>query len=220
MGWVLFEKLSQQSCKVANRVALTMVFAESSLNRAQSQLMVDEALTSSCELLDIIDPTALRDWFERFAEVYLDSDHRSVLEVPEVWSTFLGAQCDLLQRVGLHQKTIASLGDELAAWDRQPVSMEQFGGALDELACLMTDYSETLGTAIERQVGTESSRKRRALVFAHAVCGIAIVLVAINEASRKGDARLSACAAFATFGAGLVKRSVQRLYEVCNLASV
>ena len=216
----VFDELSQQSCKVANRVALTMVFAEASNNRAQAQLMVDQALTASCELLDRIDPVQLRHWFERFADLYSAAGHSSLLEDQVVWSAFLGAHCDLLQRVGLHQKTIASLGDELAAWNRLPVSMEEFGGALDELACLMTDHSEALGVAIQRQAGAESTQKRRAMVFSHAVCGIAIVLVAINEASDKAESREAACATFATFGAGLVKQSVGRLYEVCNLVSV
>ena len=197
-----------------------MVFAEASNHRAQAQLMVDEALTASCGLLDMIDPIELRHWFEKFADVYSASGHSSLLEDQSVWSAFLGAQCDLLQRVGLHQKTIASLGDEMAAWNRLPVSMEEFGNALDELACLITDHSATLAAAIQRQAGNESTRKRRAIVFAHAVCGIAIVMVAINEASTKGESRASACATFATYGASLVQQSVRRLYEVCNLVSV
>lgn len=212
--------LSQRSCKVANRIALTMVFAESSNNRSSAQLMVGEALSASCELLDMIDPSGLRYWFERFSNLYSTSGHSVLLQEPEVWSAFVGAQCDLLQRLGLHQKTIATLGDELAVWDREPVSMEQLGNSLDELACLVSDYSTNLSAAIQKQAGNESSHKRRAIVFAHAICGITIVLLAIDEATEKGESRVLACASLATFGASLVKRSVDRLYEVCNLTTV
>ena len=217
---MVFDKLSTRSCKVANRIALTMVFAEASNKPLQAQLMVDEAVLASIELLDMIDPIELRHWFERFSNIYSTSGYQLQLQEPEVWSAFIGAQCDLLQQVGLHQKTIATLGDELAVWNREPVSMEQFGNALDEFACLVTDYSTILCDAIQRQAGSESSRKRRAIVFSHAICGIAIVMVAINEAITKGESRVSACASLATFGASLVKQSVERLFEVCNLTTV
>ena len=197
-----------------------MVFAEASAKPPQARLMVDDALMASSELLDLIDPVELRSWFERFSDVYSTSGHKVLLEEPVIWSAFIAAQCDLLQRVGLHQKTIATLGDELAAWDRESVTMEQFGNALDELACLATDYSEILCAKIQQEAGNKSSQKRRAIVFAHAICGLAIVLVAIDEARKKGESRVSACASLATFGASLAKRSVERLYEVCNLTTV
>ena len=197
-----------------------MVFAEASSERLQAQVMIDEAILASSELLDILDPVELRHWFERFSDVYLTSGHHTLLREPVLWSAFLGVQCDLLQRVGLHQKTIATIGDELSVWDREPVSMEQFGNALDELACLATDYSKNLSAAIQEQAGSTASEKRRAMVFAHAICGLTIVLVAIDEANSKGELRVVACASLATFGASLVKRSVERLYEVCNLTTI
>jgi len=213
----LFEKLRQKSCQVANRVSLTMVFAESSSNPAHFQRIIDEALTSTNELLDLIDPSELRQWFERFSNIYSSSGYCGLLSDPTIWSAFVGAQCDLLQRVGFHQKTIASLGDDLAVWDREPVSMEQLGEALDDLACLTIDQPVALSAAIERQAGNESSQKRRATAFSHAICGIAIVLVAIDETNKKGESRESGCASIAMFGASLIKRNVASLLKACSL---
>ena len=218
-GFSVFGKITQYSCRVANRIALTMVFAETSNKRLNTQLMVDEALGASCELLDRIDPGELRFFYERFSNIYSTSGHHSLMEEPVLWSAFVGVQCDLLQRVGLHQKTIATLGTELANWSREPVSMDQFGKALDELAYLASDCSVALSVAIQQQAGNESPGKRQAVLFAHAICGITVVLVAIEEAKKKGESKDSACAALATFGASLVKQSVERLYEVCNLTS-
>ena len=196
-----------------------MVFAEASSKRLGAQLMVDEALLACTELLDTLDPVELRQWFELFSDVYSTSGQRELMEEPVLWSAFVGVQCDLFQRVGLHQRTIAAIGDELSVWDRGPVSMELFGNALDELACLTTDFSAELSAAIQEQAGNKSSEKRRAMVFAHAICGITIVLLAIDEARAKGETQVLACASLAMFGASLVKRSVDRLYEVCNLTA-
>ena len=50
-----------------------MVFAEASSERLQAQVMIDEAILASSELLDILDPVELRHWFERLSDVYLTS---------------------------------------------------------------------------------------------------------------------------------------------------
>jgi len=213
------KNLSQESCSVANRVSLSMIFAEASGQRVQAQVLVDEAFEITAQLLYDINPIELRDWFEQFSAVY-KSLQSTLVDDPLTWSRFLAKTCDRLHRVGLHQKTIAVVGDELARWDRQPISLDEYGSSLDGLAALVTDYSQVLGNAIERQAGSESVRKRRALVYSHSVCGIMIFLVAINEAIEQGDPRSTDCAAMAIFGANLTRISVDRLYEVCELSRV
>ena len=213
------KNLSQQACRIANRVSLSMVFAEASMHREQAQHVVDDAFESTCQLLDDIDAQQLRTWYEGFASVF-ETAQTALVGNQEIRSRFIATQCDLLQQMGLHQKTIASVGNELGAWLHGRVSMEELGDALDGLAVLMSDHSKALGDAIERQAGNDSTRKRRVLVFSHAVCGLAIVLVAIDEAIKQGNPRSEACASIATFGAALTCKSVDRLFEVCGLERV
>lgn len=213
------KKQSQQACRIANRVAISMVFAEASMHREQAQHVVDDALNATSQLLDDIDAVEMRSWFEGFESAY-ELAKPALVGDPEIRSRFVATQCDLLQQMGLYQKTIASVGDELGEWDNGRVSMSEFGDALDGLASLVTDHSKALSEAIENQAGNDSNRKRRVLVFSHAVCGIAIVLVAIDEAIKQKNPRSEACASIATFGAALTCSNVDRLFEVSGLVRV
>ena len=196
-----------------------MVYAETSGHRNQAQVMVDEAFGATTQLMDQINPAELRSWYVQFESVYTEVQN-FLIDDPVAWSRFLGSQCDLLHQASLHQKTILSIGDEMAKWDRKPIPMNEFGDSLDGFATLMVDHSDTLGHAIERQAGNESTRQRRAVTFSHALCGLSVVLLAVSEAIKVGDPRDANCSAFAMFGASLTCKSVARLYEVCKLSRV
>jgi len=132
------------------------------------------------------------------------------------WSRFVAAQCDLLHSVSLHQKIIATVGDELAKWDRQSISYDEFGASLNGLAGLVTEYSAMLKRAIVQQVSQASDQPNRRLAFSNAVCGLAVVIMAIDQATELGDPRDKNCAALATFGAGLTSVNVNFLCDVCK----
>lgn len=213
------EMLSERAVRITNRVSLSMVFAEASGHREQAQKVVDEAFSSSLSLLDEIDAAELRSWFEGFASVF-GTIQSALISDSELRARFVATNCDLLSEMGLHQKTIETVGDELAKWQCERVSMDEFGAALDGLVSLMTDHAGLLSNAIEKQAGNDSEYKRRAIVFSHAVCGLVIVLGAINQAIKQKDPHSGACSAIASFGAGLTVQSVNRLFEVCNLIHV
>jgi hypothetical protein len=210
------DKLSQLACRVANKVALSMLYGETTSGRAPARQMVQEAIDATCDLLDRINPVELRDWFEQFQTIYLKV-RTDLVEDPVQWSRFLGSQCDLLHHVKLHQKTIANVGDRLAQWDRNPVTFDEFAVGLDGLSGLVSDHAVVLGSAIEREAGREAKLERRADLFIHSVCGLTIVLVAINQAIVVGDPRDNDCAALATFGASLTNSSVKHLFQACEL---
>ena len=210
------DELSQQACKIANKIALSMLYGETIGQRGQAGKMMKEAFDSSCELLELIDPVELRSWFEQFQRVF-SKTRQNLIDDPIAWSKFLGSQCDLLHQVGLHQKTIASVGDELARWDRAEVSFDDFANGLDRLSSLVSENSGLLETAIERQAGTESKSVRRTALFTNAICGLTIVLVVIDQAINSGDPRNKDRAALASFGASLTMSSVESLFQACHL---
>ena len=159
----------------------------------------------------------LRQWFEQFQSVY-KKNADDLTNDPVRWSRFLGTQCDVLHTVGLHQKTIAGVGDELAVWNRKAIQFEELADALDGLAGLVTDHADVLGEAIEGQAGREAKSLRRTELFSNAVSGTAVVLVSINKAIKGGDPRDADCAALASFGAALTIKSVAPLWNACGLA--
>jgi hypothetical protein len=211
------KQISEEACRVANRVSLSMVFAESSGLSDPSGSMIREGFSATCQLLDRVDPVVLRTWYSQF-EVVFDKTRILLTEDASVWSAFLGAQCDELHRLKLHQGMIASLGNEMAVWDRIPVSFNKLADSLDHLIELVTQRSEELRTAIDREAGFDAQRKRRSQLFSHAVAGLAIVLSSIDRAITKGDPRDQDCAGLATFGASLVVNCVSKLLGVCNTA--
>ena len=170
------EAVSQHACKVANRVALGMRYGEASGHRVNARQIVKDAVDSTCDLLDVIDPVQLRQWFEQFESVYKEAANL-LIDDPVRWLKFLGSQCDVLHSVGLHQKTIAGLGDELAVWQRKPIAFEALADALDGLAGLVADHAAALGEAIEGQAGREAKSLRRTELFSNSVSGLAVVLV-------------------------------------------
>ena len=177
--------------------------------------MIEEAINATCHLLGEIDPVELRSWFERF-ELTFDQANSKLIEDPIAWSSFLGTQCDLLQEIRLHQKTIADVGNELAQWDRQVISFNQFATSLDGLSGLVSEHVNALTDSLDwqnsRAGGTHRSRQ-----YLNCVCGLSIVLVAINKAIEKGDPRDFDCAAMANFGASLTCGGVQLLFRFCKL---
>ena len=210
------DELSREACKVANKVFLSMRYEETIDRRNEAGQMVQEAFMSTCELLDQLNPEEIRAWFDQFYKVFCVSK-RMLIDDSHAWSEFLGSQCDLLQNVGLQQKTIVSIGDELAQWERRVVSFDELADGLDGLVSLVTDHSHRLGDAIEQQAGAKSKSVRLTTLFAHAVCGLTIVLVAINRSTEIGDPRDENCAALASFGATLTISAVSKLYRACGL---
>jgi len=210
------EEVCQQACKVSNRVALGMLYGETTWARAQACQMVQDAFDATRDLLYRINPVELRDWYEQFQTIYL-TFQADLMDDPVAWSRFLGSQCDLLHHVGLHQKTIASVGDALAKWDRRPVTFDALANGLDGLAGLVSEHTGVLGNAIEGEASGEAKMKRRADLFTNSVCGMTIVLVAINQAILAGDPRDNNCAALANFGASLTNSSVKPLLKACEL---
>ncbi len=208
--------ISKQACKVANRVALGMRYGETSGRRSEAKQIVQTVLTATGELLDQIDPVTLKQWFEQFEVIYAKSSDELV-DDPIAWAKFIGKQCDVLSLAGLHQNTILLVGDELARWDRAPVTFERFAESLDGMAGLVSEYASSLGDAIEGQAGRDAKRKRRTELFSNSVIGLAIALVAINEAIQIGDPRSFHCSAFASFGAALTIASVKPLYVQCDV---
>lgn len=211
------EALSQLACKTANRVSLSLIYGETTGESVNSRHMIEEALSATCHLLDQINPVELREWFEQFQVVFAESNS-NLLDDPVGWSAFLGSQCDLLHEVNLHQKMIASVGDQLAIWNREEVEFTAFANSLNGLSGLVIEHSSALTNAIDDQAGREISSPRRTEVFAHAVCGLSIVLIAIDQAIKNGDPRDANCAALATFGSSLTTSNVGKLYRACQLA--
>lgn len=212
------EALKEKACKTANKVSLNMQYGETTGQRDHAGQINAEAFAATSDLLELIDPVELRERFEQFHHIFSKSNSK-LIEDPIYWSKFVATQCDLLHEVRLHQKTIASVGDDLAKWDRQPVSNEKFGSALNGMVGLVTGHAALLSRAIEQQAGRESDRPRHALSFSHAVCGLTIVLLAIGQSIEQGDPHDEDCAAIATFGACLTVSNVQSLCQACELAA-
>jgi len=97
------------------------------------------------------------------------------------------------------------------------VTYDEFAVGLDGLSGLVSDHAVELGNAIEQEAGRGAKLVRRSDLFTHSVCGLTIVLVAINQAILVGDPRDEACAALATFGASLTNSSVKQLFKACEL---
>lgn len=211
------ESQTAVACRLANRVSLNMLYGETASKRDHAGHMMIEAFSATNQLLEQIDPVSLRDWFEQFRFVFSKTVQKLEHD-PVAWSHNLIAQCDMLHAVRLHQKTIAQVGNELARWDRRPVTYEELGRGLNGLGSLVTENASSLGQSIERQVGVESASPRRSLQFLHSVCGVALVVVAMDQATEKGDPRDENCATMAMFGAGLTVRCVNRLCRACNVA--
>lgn len=210
------EKQSQLACKVANKVALAMVYADTTGHPGSSRGMISEGLNETCELLEQINPSELRDWYTQFHEVHQQT-YQQLIDDPAIWSAFVGSRCDLFQNVGLHQKTIELVGNDLANWDRLPVSFDSFAMGLDGMVSLITDQSKALMDAIERQSGHATNTQRRSSLFANSVCGLAICFIAINEAIELKSQRDSNCAGLANFGAYMTSSCIRRLSQVCKL---
>ncbi len=212
-------RISQHACRVANRIALGLRYAETSGHRTEARQIVQEVLSSTCELLDQIDAIEFKNWFEQFELIYSNL-HSELDDDPVAWAKFLGGQCDLLHAVGLHQKTIACVGDELANWNRAPIEFSVFANSLDGLASLVSDHAMVLGDAIEFQAGKDAKNKRRTELFSNAVFGLTTVLISIDEAIKSGDPRGRDNAAMAMFGASLTNTSVMPIFVACNLSWV
>ncbi len=209
------EELSKKSCTVTNRVSMSMLFAESTAQPAQLQAIVDEAFESTVQLLDGINPTELRDRFKQLTLGY-STVQLKLVEDPLAWSRFLATTCDVLQQVRIHQNTIASMGDRLAVWDRRPIGVNEFVASLDRFARMLMEDSRKLRHAIEHQAFGETVHRRPAMVYSDAVCGVMIVLVAINQSVQQDDPLNADCAAMAIFGADLIRSSVEQLNEICE----
>lgn len=213
------ESISRLACKVANRVTLGILFQESTGRKSQVRQMVADAADATCGLLDLVDPVALRDGYGQFHAVFEGS--RSWLEDdPQAWSEFLATQCDLMHSVKLHQKTIASLGDRLARWDRSPIAFDEFARGLDGLASLVSDHASALATAFEQETGGSIRYMHQGAWLADSVSGLALVLVAMDQkktSSSDVGADLSN-AALANFGASLTSNSVEQLFDACRIS--
>ena len=193
-----------------------MGYGETAGQRKHADQLMHEAFGAIADLLEHIDPVRLREWFEQFRGVFSNTNSR-LIDDPIAWSKFLGRQCDLLHEFHLHQKTIAVVGDEMAAWDRRPLSYDQFGSALNGLAVLVTEHTSVLARSIDEQAGHTAGNPRRSLAVAHSVCGLTIVLVAIDQAIKHGDPRDKNCAAMAMFGARLTVSNVSSLCLACEI---
>lgn len=196
-----------------------MLYGETTNARVPARLMIQDAVDATRDLLGRIDPVEIRIWFEQFQSVY-PTFQIDLIDDPIEWSKFLSSQCELLHHVKLRQKTIANVGDDLAKWNRDPVAFREFDHGLDGLSGLVGDHAVVLTNAIELEAGREASLKRRADLFTHSVCGLTIVLVAINQAIVVGEPRNKDCAALATFGASLTNSSVKQLLQACQLNSL
>ena len=212
------ESLSQLACKAANKVCLGLIYGETAQHAKHARKMIDETLITTCHLLDSIDPVELRSWFEQFESRFAQTSFRLV-DDPGIWSRFIGTQCDVLQVASLSQKTIEGVGNELAKWDRQVVTFDQFAMGLDGLSSLVTGHAQVLAHALDWSAG-QAGVKQRTSQFANSVCGLAVVLIAINCAIEKGDPRDVDCAAMASFGASLTSSKVKELFGYCQLNSI
>ncbi|MFK7769499.1 MAG: hypothetical protein AB8B55_19960 [Mariniblastus sp.] len=205
--------LSQLACKTANKISLNLIYGETAQHSRHARLMINESLAAACVMLDSVDPVELRSWYEQFESIYRNSQSK-LLENPAVWSEFIGVQCDLMQKARLHQKTIETLGNELARWDRQLISFDQLAVGLDSLSELISERSESLGDALDWEIN-RSGANLRTRQFSNSICGLAIVLVAISEAIEKGDPRDFDCAATAVFGASLTNYGMAAIFHHC-----
>lgn len=210
------EANSDNACKTANKISLGLLYSETTDQRIPARQMIKDALTATSALLEQINPAEFREFYHQFQETFAKT-RSNLLDNPMAWSTFVGGQCDLLHQARLHQKMIARVGDELANWDRQPLRYDALGPALDRLAGLVTDHADVLLRAIEAEAGQESRNTRRSMAISQSVCGLAIVLVSIDQEIRHGLPRDPERAAMATFAAGLVVSNVHLLWQACKL---
>jgi hypothetical protein len=211
------ETLSERACRTANKISLNMLYGETTGQRDRAGQMIEEAFVATMDLLEKIEPVDLREWFEQFHEIF-STTNSTLIDDPIAWSKFLGSQCDMLQKARFHQRTIAHVGNELANWDRQSLSFTEYASALNGLAELVTVHEALLSREIDRQSGRASKGRRHTLAFSHAVSGLAIVLLAINQAIELGNPSDENCAAMAMFGASLSVANVILLRRACEIA--
>ncbi len=209
------EQLGQQACKTANKVALGVGYADTTAERTHARQMFDEACNSVCTLLDQLNPVELRDWYDGFENEFANTNP-NLSESEQQWSDFLAAQCDFLHHIGLHQKTIADVGDQMANWNKLVTPFDHLGNALDDLSMLVSEKSGDLYEMIDRQFGRETNAARRSHLFTLSVCGLVIVINTIDQAISHRTPRDESLAALANFGAYLTVTTTQQLVEACQ----
>jgi hypothetical protein len=211
------EQVGEQACKTANKVALSIRYADTTGERRHAKQMFDDACKSVCALLDRLNPVELREWYGGFENVFAKSNS-TLIKNEQLWTDFLGTQCDHLHRIGLHQKTIEEVGNQMAVWNRSVTPFSQLGNALDELSLLVGEESGKLYQVIDQQFGRETSAQRRSRLFSLSVCGLAIVVVSIDQAILRRSPRDESLAALANFGASLTVTTTQELMQACQAA--
>ena len=185
-------------------------YAATAKSSADASSIVDEALLLTLELFQLADVETISKRYAERCESLPDSP-------TDPWSTSkFGAQwtadaCQQLRDMGFQEKWIAVLGDELDRWSPGLVPTSTLTHSIQQLATKCSaDATATTQTLLDRgPSGTSAIPKLRR--FSNAVCGLTIVLAALNKldqpaASEKpSDAdHWFATRALASFGAQLI----------------
>lgn len=199
----------------ANKTALHMHYAATTTEADSAREMMEQAFLITANFLDRLNPEEIRYHAQHLIAEYSTSD---CLTDPERWMRFLASQGDLLHQMGFQHKSVASIGNKMARWDRQPVSFFELGDALDKLYQLVGVNSPKLVQAMRRTAFDQITGPRLARRYSELVVGLAIIEILTTDSSEilKVGEDLPALYSFA---ASLVVECVKHLDTAAEIDS-
>jgi len=164
---------SLEICRSSNRINLAAHFTMNSRNHDAARRTVLEAARIGRDLLMRLDPCSLRTFYEATV-----ADETPKKDVDDLFQSTIG---DLLQRMSVHQRSIARLGTSLCRWGGTEVTFGQLGDSLDDINEVVSGD----GQSVCDHLLEEGTVNTKLLGLSDVFYGLGVVMAAIN--SRPGE---------------------------------
>ena len=161
--------LSLEICRSANRINIAAHFSMTSRKPEAARRTVVEAARIGQDLLDRLDASLLRTFYE--AAVADDLPNKPVDQL------FQATVGDLLQTLCVHQRPIARLGTALCGWGGAEVPFSQLGDSLDDVNEVVSRDDESVCEHLLEQ----DIDGAKLLELSDSFYGLAVVMAAINS---------------------------------------
>ena len=173
-------------CRTANKIAVQMEYLQGTSDSKQARKLALDSIIATKEGLNELDPSQLRSWCERLESVF-NKHRRDLAPDPDQWKAFVGRQCDAFSEVGLHQKTILSIGNVFSDWNCEADSFGEFTSSLDCLDNLVSQQADTLTSVLIAE--PEPASPSHAAIFALMHNALAVVMTGIVNACDNPDSK-------------------------------
>ena len=207
------QRIGEAVCRTANKVALDMAYAVGTTDQAISKNRIRDAFVATARMLLELRQSDFSEMYEKYSLIFSRSSEQ-FSSGSSAWVTFLDRQSDVLHRAYLHEKTIAIVGDELCAWNGQPLDSDIFCTHLDRLEYMVNCDAEKL--VHQWHVDSTKSLAERKSTFTSILSGLAVVIANITDATTDRETDPFHVSAAVVFGATLVVNGTRKMCHDCD----